>query len=691
VSPAVTTTYTVIVTDASGCTNSAIATVTVNATPAASISGNTVICAGDIATLIASGGTTYSWNTGATTGTITDNPTSTTTYTVTVSNGNCSSTATATVTVNPIPNAAVSGNTNICLGETVTLTASGGINYSWSTGATTAVITDTPIVNTTYTVIVSDANGCSDIATITVNVSPPPVASVSGNDTICSGQTAVITASGGLTYSWSPGGQTTSSISVSPSSSSTYTVIVSAGNCSDTANFSVAVNPTPSANISGNTSVCLGDSAVLSASGGGTYSWNTGATTSSITVIPTSAISYSVVVSNGLCYDTAFANVTVTSPVVANVSGTSTTLCSGQTATLTASGGTTYSWSTGATASFIIVSPSSSTSYTVTVSSGACSDDTTISITVNPSPTANVSASSSAICSGQSATLTASGGGTYSWNTGSTNSAIIVSPTATVSYSVVVTSANGCTASATATVTVTPVPVATISSNATICAGDVVTLIAGGGTTYSWLPGGQTSSSVAVSPTSGTTYSVIVANGNCTDTASTTITVNPNPAANAGINITINYGDNTTLTAGGGGTYSWTTGEVSAIITVSPTATTVYCVTVTDANNCTDTACVTVTVEYNCGDIFFVPNAFSPNGDGKNDVLYVRGLCLKSVYLVIYDRWGGKVFETSDITKGWDGTRNGQAENAEVFVYVLTYETVLGESGKKTGNVSILR
>lgn len=692
--PAATTNYTVTVTSAAGCTNTAVTTVTVNSLPTANISGASAVCSGSSVTLTASGGTSYSWwNNGATSATITDAPATTTTYTVTVSNGSCSSTTSTTVTVNSLPSAAISGNTNICQGETTTLTASGGGTYLWDNSATTPSIIVNPAATTSYTVTVTNGNGCTDVAVTTVNVAPPPVASVSGNNTICAGQSTILSASGGLTYSWNTTA-TTSSITVSPAISTTYSVIVSAGNCSDTTSITVTVNPSPIANINtASTSICTGQSTTLTATGVGTYSWSTGATTNPIIVSPTGATSYSVIVSNGNCTDTASVTISVLPPVTASVSGSNSTICSGASATLTASGGTIYSWSSGQTTSSITVSPATSTNYTVIVSNGSCADTATASIAVNPSPTASIAGNNS-ICAGQGTTLTATGGGTYLWNTGATTNTILVSPTSTTSYTVTVTATNGCTASAVSSVTVTPIPNAVISASTdTICSGTFATLTASGGGSYLWNPGGQTSPSIVVSPSANTSYTVTVSNGGCASSASTSVTVNPSPTANTGTDITINYGDAATLTASGGGTYSWSTGDLTTSIIVNPVITTDYCVTVTDtANGCIDTSCVRVTIEFNCGELF-IPNAFSPNGDLKNDYFRPRNICFKTFHLVIYDRWGVKVFEEKEdiYTKGWDGMYKGKIGETAVFNYYFSYELVDGKSDVKKGTVSLIR
>ena len=360
------------------------------------------------------------------------------------------------------------------------------------------------------------------------------------------------------------------------------------------------------------------------------------------------------------------------------------TICPGNSATLLASGGGTYSWSTGATTTSIIVTPTVTTTYSVIAANGACTD--TASATVTLGLNALISGATS-ICVGGSGTLTASGGSTYSWNTGATSASIIVTPTATANYSVIVTN-GGCQDTAYCTVTVNPVTAA-ITGIDTICAGDLALLNGSGGGSYSWNTG-QNSSSISVSPSSTTTYTLIVSIGTCTDTATFMVNVQPGPTANAGINVTINTGGSTTLTAAGGGTYSWSNGATDSIIIVSPAATTVYCVTVTDANGCKNTACVTVVVDMQCGEVF-IPKAFSPNNDGHNDVFYIRGNCFTAYRCRIYDRWGEKVFETYDQSKGWNGRFNEKELDPAVFVYSFQGTLLSGETISRKGNVSLMR
>ncbi|MBI4931378.1 MAG: gliding motility-associated C-terminal domain-containing protein [Bacteroidetes bacterium] len=583
------------------------------------------ICLGSSTTIIATGGSSYSWNTGATTSSIVVSPTATTSYSAIDPTSSCASAGNITVVVLQSSAATISGSTSICSGQSATLTASGGGTYSWIPGGqTTSSVIVTPTVTTTYSAVVANSCGTTTVSA-TVTISSGVVAIVSGNTSLCSGQSATLNASGGNNYSWNTGA-TSSFIVVTPTASTSYSVSVSSGLCSDDTSILVTVSPMPVVSA-GNASICIGDAATLIASGGGTYSWIPGGqTTSSIIVSPTSSTAYNVVVANGCGTTTVSATVSIVAAITASVSG-STLLCIGQTTTLTASGGNIFSWNTGMTTSSIVVTPSSNTSYSVSVSSGSCADDTSISVTVSPPPSA--SASSATICSGDVATLTASGGGNYLWSNGATTSSIAAS-------------------------------------------------VAGN-------------------------YSVVVSIGNCSDTTSANLTVNPNPIVNAGSNATITQGASTTLSVTGGGAYNWNNGSTDAAITVSPNVTTMYCVTVTNANGCVDSACISVFViipiePLDCstsstGELF-LPNAFSPNGDGENDVIkifYGNYTCIKTFRLLIYNRWGEKVFETFDPVSEWDGSYRGQTEGSFVFAYYMKATLTSGEEVIKKGNISLIK
>ncbi len=592
--------YTITYNSPPPCGGTTSTTIAFALVPTATITGNTALCSGQSTTLTASGGGTYQWNTGATSASITVNPSSNTTYNVTVtSTGGCTASSTVTVAVSASPIASINNPTPICAGQNVTLTATGGGTYAWSSGQNTASITISPTSTTTYIVTVTNAAGCTATASRTVTVNPQPTASVNSVSPICSGQSVTLTVTGTGTYTWNTGA-TSASITVNPTANTTYIVTVTgAGGCTATASSAVTVNPQPTASAGAPQSICAGQSATLTATGGGTYAWSSGQSTASITVSPAATTTYIVTVTGtGGCTATASNTVTV-NPIPTAGLNPPQTVCSGTNVTLTATGGGSYFWNTGATSATISVSPTATTTYTVTVTgTGNCTASASTTITVSPNPTANAGPNQT-ICAGNSITMVATGagaGGSYSWSNGVTTASNTVSPTATTTYTVTVTNAAGCTASASKIITVNPIPNANAGPNQTICAGQSVTMTATGGGTYLWNTG-ATTATTTVSPASTTTYIVTVTGaGGCTASASRTITVNPAPIPSITAPPTICVGGSISLTASGGITYTWSTGATTATINVSPASTTTYTVTVTGTGGCTATTSTTVTV-----------------------------------------------------------------------------------------------
>jgi len=195
---------------------------------------------------------------------------------------------------------------------------------------------------------------------------------------------------------------------------------------------------------------------------------------------------------------------------------------------------------------------------------------------------------------------------------------------------------------------------------------------------------------------------VIATNGNCTDTTFIAVTVNPLPAANAGTDVTVAYGQSVQIGALGGTSYVW---SPSAGLSCSncqnpsanPLVTTDYIVTVTDANGCTDTDTINVFVDETCT-VIYLPNAISPNGDGENDELriYINNLlCIVDFKISFFDRWGEKVFQSTNKDFRWDGTYakilDSEPLGTAVFVYRMDAEMYDGKKIKRTGNVSLIR
>jgi gliding motility-associated-like protein len=244
-----------------------------------------------------------------------------------------------------------------------------------------------------------------------------------------------------------------------------------------------------------------------------------------------------------------------------------------------------------------------------------------------------------------------------------------------------------------------------IVSDSMICEGECVdfTDMSSGATAWSWtFNGGSPSTSTDQNPSNicfsgaGTfTIEQIVSNSSGADTITSTIVVNATPIIDAGNDVTVDLGQSTTLTAiGTNGTYTWApftwlTCEVCQSTVSTPDETITYTVTVVDSNGCVATDDITVIVDYD--NVVWVPNIFSPNGDGNNDVLYVRGKGVASFQFVVYDRWGEKVFETTDLDTGWDGTFRGKKMNKAVFVYYLKGFFNDGSEFNQKGDVTLIR
>ncbi len=708
-------TYTVTVTS-SGCSATATTLVNVTSGPTGTAGSNTPVCENSSINLTASGGSTYSWAGPNGFSSSSQNPSlsATTaaagTYTVTVSISGCSSTTTTNVAITPAPVAtAGSSSPTVCENGTIDLTSSGGTSYTWTGPASFTSTSQNPsfaasaLAAGTYTVTVTAA-GCTDTAITTIGITPLPTINASAAaTTVCTGSNIDLTATGATTYSWT-GPNTFTSTSQNPgitgattSASGLYTVTGTSAGCSATDTVIITVAPPPTAAITGTSTICAGQSATLTATGGGTYSWNNSSTSNTITVNPTSTTFYWVTVAIGSCTDSAGINVIVNPLPTATASSTS-TLCAGGAINLTSSGGTSYSWSgpggyTNSTQNPSIpgAATSASGTYTVTVTSSGCTATATTITTVNPAPTITVLGNTT-ICDLNSTSLTATGAASYTWSTTEITSMIVVAPTATTTYTVTGTSSAGCTATQTVTVTVTAPPVVTITGTTNICSGQSATLTASGGAPYTWSTG-ATTPTISVTPATTTTYTVSVGTIGCGASTTGTVTVNPSPTAAISGVTTITLGGSTTLTASGGTGYSWTppTGlscTACASPTAAPSVTTQYCVTVSNGG-CADTACAIVNVDIQCGELF-VPTAFSPNGDNENEILYVMGNCIEDLNFAIFDRWGEKVFETSDPTQGWDGTYKGKKLDAAVFVYYLKAK-VNNIDVDKHGNITLVK
>jgi uncharacterized repeat protein (TIGR01451 family) len=481
-------TYSVTVGNGSGCTGSDSHTITINPAATVTIAGPATAC--DSATLDAgSGFATYLWSTGATTQTI--NVTATGTYSVTVTNGGgCSATDSHNITINNSPTPLITGPTAAC--DNATLNAGAGFaSYLWSTGDTTPTINVS--ATGTYSVTVTDVNGCSgsDSHTVTVTVTTP--VTITGPASACDSAT-LDAGSGFATYLWSTGA-TTQTINVT--TGGTYSVTVTnSGGCSATDSHGITISNTLTPVITGPATACTPDSVTLDAGSGFTsYLWSTGATTQTISVNATGTYSVTVTGAGG-CSGSDSHTVTfhTASPATITADGP-TTFCGGGDVTLTASAGASWLWSNGATTQSITVANSGSFSVTVTGATGCQSTSAPTGVVVSPAPIATIAAPSSANANatGLTASVPAQAGATYVW--GDVNATITsgqgtnavtfsVGDSGTAKLTVVVTK-NGCESSSHKNIAINGAP--QVDADLAISKSAAATVQAGASLTYTLL------------------------------------------------------------------------------------------------------------------------------------------------------------------------------------------------------------
>jgi gliding motility-associated-like protein len=506
-------------------------------------------------------------------------------------------------------------------------------------------------------------------------------------------------------------------------STCTVTAVFSAdGTCTNTTTFIAPPACSSCAATAGNNGpICAGQTLNLlsSPNGGATYSWTGPNSFSSslqnpsiVTTTSASAGVYSVTITmpgGSVCN----ATTTVTiNPGPAVDAGLPATICTGGSVQLNASGGTSYSWSPAAGLSNAsianpVASPTATTSYTVTVGTGSgCSGTDVVTVSVVTQLNANAGADLT-ICQGQNAQLNGSGGTVYQWTpaTGLSSAAIsnpVASPSVTTSYSLVVSASGGCPNDTdVVVVTVNPSFSITVSANDTVCSGEAGTVFAGGANSYLWLPGGSTNDTLTIAPVASQTYSVIGTSGLCSDTQQVAIIVAPVSNANFSNSDQGELGDYTvtfTNSSANAVAYLWDFGDGDTSSASDPAhlyaGTGTYTVCLTAYNNfmCADTYCSEVELKPDW--TVYIPNTFTPNEDGLNDVFYVYGTSIEKFELFIFDRWGNTIYHSTEMSEGWNGKVNNKAVDyvqIDTYVYRVKLTDVVGKVHKYIGHVNVVK
>ena len=672
------------------------------------------------------------------------------TYTVSLTAciGTVCATATSSVLVIATPTINVTASpTVVCSPGSSTLTATGGpsiSSYTWAASSGPA-ITNTniavvsPVVSTTYTVLTS-VPGCTTGIIFTVPVSAGPVLTATpNNSTICSGGSGVvITAAGATSYTWSPGSGLSSTsgaiVTANPTITTTYTITGSNGTCSTNTLVTVNVTNISTTLTASAINYCLGGTPVtLTGTGATTYSWSPALGLSStvgaaVTATPAVTTIYTMVGTTGGCTSVKTITITVPATVTLTIVSSATLVCSGGTgATLTGSGASTYTWLPGVTTTnTLLANPVTTTAYTLTgnTAAGCLAVPAIITVSVAPALTPSLSASSASVCLTKTVSISATPTGaiySYTWApsfaiVGAVNTeSIVAKPTSSATVIYTLTISNGvCVSTGTialnVVVCVAPTSNFNTLSNDSICTKGCVTFNAtSSGTsplTYQWFfEGGTPPFSTLANPEicyfAAGNYSVVLVTTNPygTDTIKKLnyINVADTPmVVHAFGDTLIKVGQTAPINANGATTYLWLPNNGSvACPTCSntiaqPTITTQYIVVGSNSPFCKRQDTILVRVDFTCGD-FFVPNVFSPNGDGLNDVINVNGFCIYTFNLQIFSRWGELVFETKDRSISWDGTYKGKPMDTGVFVYRADGITIDAKPFTIKGNITLLR
>ncbi|MBK7342390.1 MAG: gliding motility-associated C-terminal domain-containing protein [Saprospiraceae bacterium] len=669
--------FTVTVTSTNGCFDTDTVDVTTNPLPMPVITGTLAICSGQVAVLDAGPGyTQYKWSSGPVNQVLTVNTAGTYSVSVTDPNG-CKGSASVDVVENVKPSPTITGAGTFCADVGTTLDAGAGFDmYLWSTGETTQTIN----VNTggSYAVTVTTTEGCSGSDTYAVTAFPSPDPMITGDLSICEGEQTVLNAGFGFTtYKW-PDGSTMQTLTVTTSGQYIVTVTNSLG-CAATDTVNVEVFSVSSVNIAGTLAICEGEQTVLDAGSGFTdYLWGDGSTGQTVTVNASGTWSVTVTNSEGCTGQDAVDVVESMNPVP-NIIGDA-TLCTGESTTLNpGSFFSAYLWSGNQSSSTISVSTSGTYSVTVTNAAG-CTGTDAFDVTVFPNPTPDITGTLS-FCEGSSTTLDAGTGfSQYTWSTGATAQQINLTTGGTVK--VTVTDVNGCSGTDQVTVSVLGLVNPVVQSiPAKACPGDTVQLIASGGTDYLWLEGSALLSDPTISNpkavlTATTTFSVEISNNCNSAVGNATVDVNP-PIGMAGPDLNVLIGREVTLTASGGIQYTWS-GPFDLSCTdcaspaVTPSSSGTYTVLIRDINGCITVDSVYVEVFDDLNQVLDLVNTITPNGDGHNDILVIKGLeSFDANSLVIYNRWGEVVFQQDNYQNTFDGFYKNHPLPAGTYYYVL--------------------
>ena len=646
-------------------------------------------------------------------------------YSVITNSFGCSDTSNVIVVDVQPSNATFAGNdTTICAGTALQLNGTGADSYLWSpsiylSGTIISNPVCTPFATTTYILTGTTACGISK-DTIVVTVLPIVNADLGADQNVCLGQTVTLSVEdvAGATYAWEPAGSfngssTGSSVSFDVNAAVTVSVTATSSNgcvSSDTVQFNLNTTPTaPTITAQGPTTFCDGDSLVLQASTGNFVVWSNGLENFDEILVLTSG-TYYVTAIDGICPATSDSIVVTVlpRPVATITTAGSTTVCQGTCVDLTAVQTTGIQWTlpNSTTSSLTTISACTSGYYVLEVTENGCTGYDSVLVNVIAQPTAPVITldGNDVICSNDFTTLTSSYATGNQWYlggsplVGETGNSITVNVGG--SYTVEYTNGLGCSAVSSGTViTVKPLTplVITASSDTVLCGNNPETVTLSGSTgfiKYEWSNGGITQD---VTINSAGTYTLTATNQDgCISQADITFITAPafnltlsSPVYYDNYNVTVKGGTdgsiNLTVDPSGIYAYSWSSGQTTEDLTGIPAGQ--YTVTVTDEYGCPQTGVIDVIEP---GDIK-LPNGFTPNGDGFNDLYVIKGIQgFPDSQLDIFNRWGNLVYSKKGYTNDWNGLSNDGNELPDGTYFIVVDLNAEGKENVK-GSIDLRR
>ncbi len=706
--------YSVTIINSNGCTevSAPMAVSLSNPSATATPAGNTMLCPGQNVALNANSGSSWLWSNGSTTQSI--NVGSGGTYSVSVTNSDGCTAISNLIVVsesNPLANITASGPLDLCPGENVTLTANPGQSYLWSDGSTSSTITVSS--SGVYSVQVTNTDNCVAVSSNTNVNTLNAVATITamGPTQLCPGGNVVLAASAGSAWLWS-NGETTQNITVTQSGNYSVNVVNSNSCAALTLPVSVSFStPTASATALSSTDICPGSSVGLTANNGSAWLWSNGATTQQIQVTTSGNYSVQVTDPTGCIANSNSIPVQVITPLANITVQGNTDLCPGQQVILIANTGSNYLWSTGATTQQITLTQTGSYSVQVINSIGCTALSAPITVNALTADATVFANGPLKFCEGGDVTLSANPGSSWHWSTGETTQTIVVNTSGT--YTVEVVNTNGCQKlSQPLNVTVALNPVVDFYPDLFGgCAPLKVNFSDLSSTTnnasYLWNFGdGQ--SSQDKNPThiySGVgLYSVQLIVTSSEGCKSELIKPDLIDVADSPVAFMSFYPNNPLLfsstvqfsdSSAGATSRIWHFGDGTRSDLKDP------------LHTYDEPGQYTIRLEVENGfgcsneiikDIyvfpFYLPNAFSPNGDGYNDSFYEMNFNMNvtSFGMHIYNRWGQLIFESDSQAKTWDGKDLNKMDSPQgVYIVIMDVKTLQGTDHQFKTQLTLIR